>query len=263
MQVLSFTVLSAGLLRVLLIPDQPVHGSSYTNDLCPCEIREKLPLEDPTAEVDVAIVLAVDMSGSINQIEATLQRESYAAALESRTVLKVIKEGMHGKIAVTFVEWSSRGSLKTRVDWTVLSEANDASVVAEAIRKRSEGLHRDPHGAKTSISYAIDVSVDAFDKLPVPTLRRVIDISGDGTNNDGSSLEESRLRALQKAIVINGLPIGAEMENGETTAEYYERHVIGGPGSFIIPADSSAEFQWAIINKLIREVSSISGEKRS
>ncbi|MER9253991.1 DUF1194 domain-containing protein [Mesorhizobium sp. M0598] len=263
MQLLSFTVLSAGLLRLLLIHDQPVHGNSYTNDLCPCEIREKLLLEDPTAEVDVAIVLAADMSGSVNQIEATLQREGYAAALESPSVLKVIKEGMHGKIAVTFVEWSSRGSLKTRVDWTVLSDANDASVIADAIRKKSEGQRRDPHCAKTSISYAIDVSVDAFDKLPAPTLRRVIDISGDGTNNDGSSLEESRQRALQKAIVINGLPIGAEVENGESTAEYYERHVIGGAGSFIIPADSSAEFQWAIINKLVREVSFSSGDTRS
>ncbi|WP_352685075.1 DUF1194 domain-containing protein [Mesorhizobium sp. C420B] len=71
------------------------------------------------------------------------------------------------------------------------------------------------------------------------------------------------LRRRKKAIVINGLPIGAEVENGETTAEYYERHVIGRPGSFIIPADSSAEFQWAIINKLIREVSFISRETRS
>ncbi|RWP15152.1 MAG: DUF1194 domain-containing protein [Mesorhizobium sp.] len=263
MQVLSFTVLSVGLLRILLVADQPVHGNYYTNDLCPCEIRGKLLLDDRVDVVDVAIVLAADMSGSINQIEATLQRESYAAALESSTVLKVIKEGMHGKIAVTFVEWSSRGSLKTRLDWTVLSDANDASAIAEAIRKKSQGQYRDPHSAKTSISYAIDVSVDAFDKLPVPTLRRVIDISGDGTNNDGSSLEESRQRALQKAIVINGLPIGAEVENGETTAEYYERHVIGGAGWFIIPADSSAEFQWAIINKLVREVSSISGETRS
>ncbi|WP_198032718.1 DUF1194 domain-containing protein [Mesorhizobium sp. WSM2561] len=251
------------MLRILLVADQPVHGNYYTNDLCPCEIRGKLLLDDRVDVVDVAIVLAADMSGSINQIEATLQRESYAAALESSTVLKVIKEGMHGKIAVTFVEWSSRGSLKTRLDWTVLSDANDASAIAEAIRKKSQGQYRDPHSAKTSISYAIDVSVDAFDKLPVPTLRRVIDISGDGTNNDGSSLEESRQRALQKAIVINGLPIGAEVENGETTSEYYERHVIGGAGSFIIPADSSAEFQWAIINKLVREVSSISGETRS
>ncbi|RWO85970.1 MAG: DUF1194 domain-containing protein [Mesorhizobium sp.] len=135
MQVLSFTVLSAGLLRMLLIADQPVQGNSFTTDLCPCEIRGKTLLDDRVDVVDVAIVLAADMSGSINQIEATLQRESYAAALESSTVLKVIKEGMHGKIAVTFVEWSSRGSLKTRLDWTVLSDANDASAIAEAIRK--------------------------------------------------------------------------------------------------------------------------------
>ncbi|WP_168992062.1 MULTISPECIES: DUF1194 domain-containing protein [Mesorhizobium] len=167
------------------------------------------------------------------------------------------------KIAVTFVEWSSFGSLETRLDWSILADANDASVIAEAIRKKSERQGPGPHGAKTSISYAIDASVDAFDKLLAPTSRRVIDISGDGTNNDGSSLEDSRQRALQKAIVINGLPIGTEVENGETTTEYYERHVIGGPGSFVIPADSFAEFQWAIVNKLIREVGSIPGETRS
>ncbi|UVK54800.1 DUF1194 domain-containing protein [Mesorhizobium sp. AR02] len=202
------------------------------------------------------------MSGSINQTEAALQREGYAAALESASVLQVIKEGLHGRIAVTFLEWSSSGYLKTRLDWTVLSDANDASAIAEAIRKKSESRGLDPHGAKTSISYAIDASVDAFDKLPVTTSRRVIDISGDGTNNNGPSLEDSRQRALQKAIIINGLPIGAEIEDGETIAEYYERHVIGGPGSFIIPANSPAEFQWAI-RKLIREVSSISDKRHS
>jgi hypothetical protein len=260
MQILSVAVGSVGLLRVLVIAAQPVHDGFGTSDHWLWEIRDEQLLE--AAEVDAAIVLAADMSGSINQVEAALQRESYAAALESAAVLKAIKEGLHGKIAVTFFEWSSRGSAITRVDWSILSDADDASVIAEAIRKKSE-QRLGPHGAKTSISYAIDASVDAFDKLPVSTARRIIDISGDGTNNDGSSLEDSRGRALQKAIIINGLPIGAEVENGETIAQYYERHVIGGPGSFVIPADSSAEFQWAIINKLIREVSSIPDEERS
>ncbi|MFD2058894.1 DUF1194 domain-containing protein [Mesorhizobium calcicola] len=249
METLSFSVLTAGLLGILVIADQSIHDGSVS-------ASEKLLREESMA-VDVAIVLAADMSGSINQIEADLQRESYAAALESSSVLKIIKRGMHGKIAVTFVEWSSFGSLETRVDWTILADANDAATIADAIRKKSDRRYLGPHGSKTSISYAIDASVDAFEKLPVPTLRRVIDVSGDGTNNDGSSLADSRQRALQKAIVINGLPIGAEIENGETTEEYYERHVIGGPGSFVIPADSFADFQWAIRNKLIREVGSI------
>ena len=246
-----------------MIGDQPVQGDFTINGICTCDVREKFVVEDTTAEVDVAIVLAADMSGSINQIEAALQRESYAAALESATVLKAIKKGVHRKIAVTFVEWSSFGSLETRLDWTILSDANDASVVAEAIRKKSERRRLGPHGSKTSISYAIDASVDAFDKLLVTSSRRVIDISGDGANNDGSSVEDSRRRALQKAIVINGLPIGSDVENGETITEYYERHVIGGPGSFVIPADSAAEFQWAIMYKLIREVGSASGKTHS
>ncbi|MER8385796.1 DUF1194 domain-containing protein [Mesorhizobium sp. M0166] len=263
MHVLSFSALVAGLLKIVLVSVQYTHANPYTNGLSPDENREKVVFDDPINEVDVAIVLAADMSGSINHIEAKLQRESYAAALESATVLNVIKEGVHGKIAVTFVEWSSRGSLETRVGWTILSDANDAAVIAEALRKKSERRRSGPRGSNTSISYAIDASVDAFDKLPVPTLRRIIDISGDGSNNDGTSVEDSRQRALQKAIVINGLPIGADVENGETTTEYYSRHVIGGPGSFVIPADSAAAFQSAIIRKLIREVSSASGKARS
>ncbi|MER9333086.1 MULTISPECIES: DUF1194 domain-containing protein [unclassified Mesorhizobium] len=259
MKTLSCSVLTAGLL-ILVIVDRPFRSADTGIFLS--EVADK-SLLDSISEVDVAIVLAADMSGSINEAEAALQRESYAAALESDTVLKAIKKGLHGKIAVTFVEWSSFGSLKTRLDWTVLSDANDASVVAETIRKKSDRQGPGPHGAKTSISYAIDVSVDALERLPFPTSRRVIDISGDGANNDGSSLEDSRWRALQKAIIINGLPIGREVENGETTAEYYERHVIGGPGSFVIPADSLAEFQWAILNKLIREVGSIPDGTRS
>ncbi|MER9650181.1 DUF1194 domain-containing protein [Mesorhizobium sp. M0199] len=263
MQVLSFSALIAALLKIVLVSVQYIHANPHTIGLSPRGIREKVALENPINEVDVAIVLAADMSGSINQIEANLQRESYAAALESATVLKVIKEGMHGKIAVTFVEWSSRGSSETRVSWTILSDAKDAAVIAKALRKKSGRPRSGPHGSNTSISYAIDASVDAFDKLPVPTLRRIIDISGDGANNDGTSVDDSRQRALRKAIVINGLPIGADVENGETTTEYYSRHVIGGPGSFVIPADSAASFQSAIIRKLIREVSSASGKARS
>ncbi|MER8530819.1 DUF1194 domain-containing protein [Mesorhizobium sp. M1272] len=249
METLSSSVLTAWLFGILVIADQPIHDGSFG-------VNEKRFL-DESMVVDVAIVLAADVSGSISQSEANLQRESYAAALESTAVLKMIKSGRHGKIVVTFIEWSSFGSLETRLDWAILSDANDAGIIAATIRKKSDRLGPGPHGAKTSISYAIDASVKALQNLPVPASRLVIDISGDGANNDGSSLEDSRQRAIHKDIVINGLPIGAEVENGETTPEYYERHVIGGPGSFVIPADGLAEFQWAILNKLVREVGSI------
>ncbi|MER9952890.1 DUF1194 domain-containing protein [Mesorhizobium sp. M0047] len=123
-------------------------------------------------EVDVAIVLAADMSGSINQSEAALEREGYASALESTDVLEVIKEGPQGKVAVTYLEWSSAGTSETRLDWAILSDAHDASFIAGAIRDDSERKHSGPHGSKTSISYAIDVSVDAFDKQDHRHLRR-------------------------------------------------------------------------------------------
>src|SRR5439155_9232240 len=243
---------------VLTIIGQPALDGSHPEELCPCEIHGKWALTLSAAEVDVAIVLAADMSGSINQSEAALEREGYASALESADVLEVIKEGAQGKVAVTYLEWSSSGSSETRLDWAILTDAKDASLIAEVIRRKSERERAGPHGEKTSISYAIDVSVDAFDKLPVRASRRMIDISGDGTNNDGPPIEDSRRRALQKAIVINGLPIGYDVENGETIPEYYERHVIGGPGSFMVTANSAAEFRRAITYKLARELASIS-----
>jgi hypothetical protein len=260
--------LSVVLWRILVIGDQPVQGDSTINGICTCDVREKFVVEDTTAEVDVAIVIAADMSGSINQIEAALQRESYAAALESATVLKAIKKGVHRKIAVTFVEWSSFGpwklgwtgpsSLTQRMHpWSLKqsgkSRKGDASV-------RTVPKHRF-HTPSTHLWMPLTSSLS-----PVhagSSISRVTDISGDGANNDGSSVEDSRRRALQKAIVINGLPIGSDVENGETITEYYERHVIGGPGSFVIPADSAAEFQWAIMYKLIREVASASGKTHS
>ncbi|TIW61030.1 MAG: DUF1194 domain-containing protein [Mesorhizobium sp.] len=257
MKTRSSSVLTAGLL-VLVIANESIRSHNYYG-VPLSQIQDKSLFD----EVDVAIVLAADMSGSINEEEATLQRESYAAALESDIVLRTVNEGMQGRIAVTFIEWSSFGSLRTRIGWTVLSNARDASHIAEAIRKKMGRLDLGPHGAKTSISYAIDAAVDALEKSPFPALKRVIDISGDGQNNDGSSVEDSRQRALRKSIIINGLPIGDEVENGETTAEYYERHVIGGPGSFVIPAGSLAEFQWAILNKLVKEVGSIPGRTHS
>ena len=258
MQSLS-AVFGIGLLSaVLTIVGQPAPDGSHAEKLCPCEIHGKWPLTSSVDEVDVAIVLAADMSGSINQSEAALEREGYASALESADVLEVIKEGAQGKVAVTYLEWSSSGSSETRLDWAILTDAKDASLIAEVIRRKSERERAGPHGEKTSISYAIDVSVDAFDKLPVRASRRMIDISGDGTNNDGPPIEDSRRRALQKAIVINGLPIGYDVENGETIPEYYERHVIGGPGSFMVTANSAAEFRRAITYKLARELASIS-----
>lgn len=262
MQSLS-AVFGVGLLSaVLSIVGQRAPDGSHTVDLCPCEIHVKWPLTLSADEVDVAIVLAADMSGSINQSEAALEREGYASALESADVLEVIKEGVQGKVAVTYLEWSSSGSSETRLDWTILSDAKDASFIAQAIRKKSERQRAGPHGSKTSISYAIDVSADAFDKLPLRASRRVIDISGDGTNNDGPPIEDSRRRALQKAIVINGLPIGYDVESGETIPEYYERHVIGGPGSFMVTANSAAEFRRAITYKLARELASTSSGTR-
>ncbi|RWB14351.1 MAG: DUF1194 domain-containing protein [Mesorhizobium sp.] len=235
-----------------MILGEPALDRSHAEKLCICEI----PLLPSDEDLDVAIVLAADMSGSISQAEAALEREGYASALESADVLEAIKEAPHGKVAVTYLEWSSSGSSETRLAWTVLSNANDASFIAAAIRKKSERKRSGPHGSKTSISYAIDVSVEALDKLPVRASRRIIDISGDGTNNDGSPIEDSRRRALQKSIVINGLPIGHDVENGETIPEYYERHVIGGPGSFMVTANSAAEFQRAITYKLARELAS-------
>jgi hypothetical protein len=212
---------------------------------------------DASAEdrpVDLALVLAADVSHSISHEELELQREGYADALLSPPVLGAIREGPYGRIAVTYVEWSGEGAASVGVNWTTVDGIAAMKEVADQIRSFVPGAPKGRRAGRTSISYALRFSVSLFDRLQRPAGRRVIDISGDGVNNDGESLATARGPALQAGVTINGLAIGDDVTDGETITDYYAREVIAGPDSFVEPAASLRDFQVALERKLWREI---------
>lgn len=205
-------------------------------------------------EVDLALVLAVDASGSVSEAEIALQRRGYASALQSHDVVAAIRSGRYGRIAVTYFEWSSTGSAQIGLPWAILDGRPGAEKASAAIAAFRPGRPYGRAGGRTSISYGLSASLNMIADLPCPATRRVIDISGDGANNDGEALAIARDRVLKARITINGLPIGGDSEGGVAIAEYYAREVIGGPGAFIVPASSSRDFDTAVAQKLTLEI---------
>lgn len=205
-------------------------------------------------EVDVALVLAVDISYSMDLEELTLQREGYIAALTSPAVLDAIRKGMVGKIAVTYLEWAGISSRYIVADWRLIEDEASAQAFVEELRAAPIRRAR-----RTSITGAIDLSMEQLRAAKLRPLRRVIDISGDGPNNEGGPITIARDRALRAGVVINGLPI--IIKRGYTSAydvdkldEYYADCVIGGPGSFMNVITERQQFAPAIRSKILREV---------
>ncbi len=205
-------------------------------------------------EVDVALVLAVDISYSMDMEELALQRDGYIAALTSPVVLDAIRKGMIGKIAVTYIEWAGVSTRHVIADWGIIDTEASARAFAEELRAAPIRRAR-----RTSITGAIDFSMDQLRAAKLRPLRRVIDISGDGPNNEGGIVTIARDRALRAGVVINGLPI--ILKRGfnsaydiETLDEYYADCVIGGPGSFMNVITERDQFRDAIRNKILREV---------
>jgi hypothetical protein len=214
-----------------------------------------LPLAPSRAEVpvDLELVLAVDISRSVDDVEARLQREAYVAAFTDRRVIEAIQSGALGAIAVSYVEWAGAEYQRTMIDWFLINDGESAGEFAAKIAE----LPRLSMGW-TSISGAIDHSMRQFGRGYSGT-RRVIDISGDGVNNSGRAAWAARDEAVAQGIVINGLPILNDRPNFGRPAElnldkYYETYVIGGPGSFIIAAEDFQAFAGALLAKLIREI---------
>ncbi len=196
--------------------------------------------------VDVALVLAIDVSGSINIDRWELQRRGYAAAFKSPEVIAAIAGGQHKAIAVTMVEWSGSDHQEQVVPWTIIrdevSAAAFSSAMGEAPRVFSDW---------TSISGALDFSAALFARSGIEAPRRVIDVSGDGVNNNGRPITDARDAALAQGIVINGLPI---LTDYAFLDEYYRDNVIGGPNAFIEVVQDYAAFGTAVLNKLVREI---------
>jgi hypothetical protein len=197
--------------------------------------------------VDLQLVLALDVSGSVNQARFELQKQGYAAAFRNPQVLEAIRSGVNKGIAVTMVQWSDPMIQTQVVPWTIISDERSAEAFAAAV----ENTQREPFSGSTSISGAIDYSVMLLLKSPYAGSRKVIDVSGDGANNRGRPAAEARDDAVRAGIVINGLPILA-LESD--LAHYYWDNVIGGPGAFIVVAESFETFGDAILRKLVAEV---------
>lgn len=204
--------------------------------------------------VDVELVLAVDVSYSMDLDELALQREGYAQAIISKEFLQALKSGPNGRIAITYFEWAASNDQKIVIPWRLIDGPETADAVANEIVKTP--IRR---ASRTSISGAINFAMPLFDENPHRGLRRVIDISGDGPNNNGAPVLIARDAALEKGIVINGLPIMVK-EPSYSTMDidnldlYYEDCVIGGPGAFVVTIKERDKFKEAIRTKLLLEI---------
>jgi len=215
---------------------------------------------DPV-EVDLALVLAVDVSNSMDPEEQDLQREGFVQAFRASAVHEAIRSGALGRIAVVYMDWAGAQNHRVVVPWTIIDGPESAADFAQR-------LDRAPHrrGPRTSISSAIDYAVRLLDESGVEAVRQVIDVSGDGPNNQGRPVTQARDAALAKGVAINGLPIMLKRPNGywdlANLDEYYRECVIGGPGAFIVPVRERDQFAQAVRTKIIREIAGLADEAR-
>jgi len=219
-----------------------------------------LPLKPLAAAepVDLLLVLAADVSRSVDGPKFQLQREGYAAALSDPRVLQTIRSGRNGRIAVCLVEWSGLASQKVVVDWMLIDSPQAAQQFGDRLLETPRSF-----ADRTSISGGIDFAFAQFARAPFESPRRTIDVSGDGTNNSGREVKVARDEAVNRSVTINGLVILSERPlpwNPEHTnppgglAKYYRDNVIGGPGAFVMEAKNFDSFGQAIIAKMIAEV---------
>ena len=213
----------------------------------------------PAAEtVDVALIFAADVSRSIDDDEFKLQRQGYAAAVTSPRVLQAIAGGPHRAIAICFIEWSGPEEQLVVADWTVVRDGESAAGFAATLLHAPRSFV-----GRTSISAALDFSRAYFTKSKVTAERRVIDVSGDGTNNSGRPVLDARAEAIAAGITINGLAIINENPNPgyfahtqppEGLPAYYRQNVVGGPGGFLLVVKDFKSFGDAITEKLVNEI---------
>tara|TARA_B100000315_G_C14571853_1_gene585986 strand:- start:633 stop:1499 length:867 start_codon:yes stop_codon:yes gene_type:complete len=209
--------------------------------------------------VDVELVLAVDVSGSVDWHEAELQRDGYIQVIKSPDFVKVIQTGFLGKIAVTYIEWAGDGYQTEVVDWAIIKDQSSADAFAKALKDAPIDT-----GPWTSISDVINYAVPKFFTNNYQGTRRILDISGDGPNNTGTLVTGARDAAIKRGITINGLPIINDrlQPSGRRQIanldKYYAACVIGGPGAFLVVAHSFKDFARAIRRKMIFEIAGTS-----
>lgn len=219
--------------------------------------------ETGTIHADVELVLAVDASASMDAQELNVQRRGYFEALQGDDVLRAIRGGFHGRIAITYVEWGEPGGERVLVPWTVLATPADVARFARGIADAPE-----PAPGHTSISSGLLFAARQFDDSPVVSFRQVIDISGDGPNNAGPPVDVTRDLLVRNGVIINGLAITTKGGEGfgwqpwrprdpDILTTYYRNCVIGGPGSFVVSVDHASQLEAAIRQKLILEISGL------
>lgn len=209
-------------------------------------------------KVDLLLVLASDVSRSVDSEKFKLQREGYAAAISDKRVLDAITAGRNKRIAVLFLEWSGYGNQKVVIDWTMIDGPKAAQDFGDKLLELPRAF-----ADRTSIAGGIEFGVAQLARAPFTAERQTIDVSGDGTNNAGRDVKQARDEALALGIVINGLVILSDRPlpwNPEHTnppgglANYYRDNVTGGPGSFVMEARDFNSFGQAIIKKMIAEI---------
>ena len=209
-------------------------------------------------QVDLLLVLAADVSRSVDNAKFQLQREGYAAAISDPRVLDAIRSGRNGRIGLTFVEWSGVGSQRALIDWTTIGDADSAKGFGDRLLEAPRSF-----ADRTSISGAIEFAMGQLARAPYESARRTIDVSGDGTNNAGRDVTLARDEAVAQGVTINGLVILSETPlawNPDHTnppgglENYYRNNVIGGPGAFVLVAENFNSFGQAIVKKMIAEV---------
>jgi len=216
-----------------------------------------MPRKAADTNVDVELVLAVDISYSMDPDEQALQREGYITALTSREFLEALRHGMHGKIAVTYFEWAGASDQRIVVPWRLIDGPASAQAVADEIARAP---YRRAY--RTSISGALLFAAPLFEGSGYRGIRRIIDVSGDGANNQGMPVQIVRDEVIAQGITINGLPImlkrpSAATMDIENLDVYYEDCVVGGPGAFVVPIRDREKFKEATRTKLVLEVAGI------
>src|SRR5262245_24709035 len=214
-------------------------------------------------QVDIELVLAVDVSLSMSPDELEIQRQGYAAALTHDRVIEAIQDGVHGRIAVTYVEWAGQSSQHIIVPWTVIATRDDALAFVKQLTANPPNSAR-----RTSISGALLFAGDLFAESSFRGAKRVVDVSGDGANNQGPPVDAVRDAVAAQGVTINGLPL---MTKGGMPSVfdiynldvYYTNCVIGGPGAFMIPVNDWSQFPEAIRRKLVLELAGPSGEEQA
>ncbi len=213
--------------------------------------------------VDLELVLAVDVSGSIDSEEANLQRQGYAAAITNPLVVNAIEGGPTGRIALTYIEWADGTHQETIVEWQRVDSLGSAQAFAAALAKPPSINAR-----RTAIGEAVLFAAAKFDGNGFDGVRRVIDVSGDGPNNSGQPVDQARDAVVSRGITINGLPVINDRRNEfglQSMADldrYYAECVVGGPGAFYVVANSFDDFADAILRKMLLEIAGRPPEPR-